>query len=294
MNHAQVSPPRLVFTDLDGSLLDHDSYDWSPARVWLARLVAAGVAVIPVTSKTRAELLSLRLELGLAKSPFIAENGAVIGLPPAWQHARLDRDPADPHGLVIKTPGLDIGFIRTRLEVIRERLGVAFRGMGDMPLDEIIAHTGLPEPAARQARVREGSEPLIWQDDDAALERFRRALSDDGLRLTRGGRFWHVMGEVHKGDSVAWLIERFTALRGTQPLTLGLGDGPNDVPMLEAVARAVLIPGHHGQRVAVDNPMLYRATLDGPRGWVEGLEYWWGSEIPEAVGDGANGKERER
>ncbi|MBD3898139.1 HAD-IIB family hydrolase [Halomonas sp. ML-15] len=294
MNHAPVSPPRLVFTDLDGSLLDHDSYDWSPAKPWLARLAAAGVTVIPVTSKTRAELLSLRLDLGLAKSPFIAENGAVIGLPSSWQHARLDRDPADPHGLVIKTPGLDIGFIRTRLGVIRERLGVSFQGMGDMRLEDIIAHTGLSEPAARQARVREGSEPLIWQDDDAALERFRRALADDGLRLTRGGRFWHVMGEVHKGASVGWLIERFTALRGTQPLTLGLGDGPNDVPMLEAVAQAVLIPGHHGQRVEVVNPMLYRAVADGPAGWAEGLAYWWGDEIPEAVGDGVNGKERER
>lgn len=276
-----ASSPRLVFTDLDGSLLDHDTYEWQPARPWLERLRQAGVPVIPVTSKTRAELMALRLELGLVDSPFIAENGAVIGLPPAWQHARLDRDPSDPHGLAIKTPGLDIGYVRARLEVIRQRLGVKFLAMGEMTLEEIMAYTGLPEPAARQARVREGSEPLIWQDDDTAIDVFRQALAGDALRLTRGGRFWHVMGEVHKGASMAWLVERFIALRGRKPLTLGLGDGPNDIPMLETADRAVLIPGHHGQRVDVDNANLYCAAAYGPEGWAEGLQYWWGSEIPE-------------
>ncbi|QJQ96930.1 MULTISPECIES: mannosyl-3-phosphoglycerate phosphatase [Halomonadaceae] len=275
-----ASPPRLVFTDLDGSLLDHDTYSWAPARAWLSRLKRAGVPVIPVTSKTRAELLSLRLELGLGDAPFIAENGAVIGLPPAWQHARLDRDPTAPDGLCIKTPGLDIDFVRKRLAVIRERMGLHFRAMGEMSLDEIIALTGLPEPAARQARVREGSEPLIWQED-GDVEAFRRALADDGLRLTRGGRFWHVMGEVHKGDSVRWLVDRFEALRGCTPHTLGLGDGPNDVPLLAAVDLAVLIRARHGQAVEVEAAKLYRSEAYGPEGWAEGIEYWWGGEIPE-------------
>ena len=40
--------PRLVVTDLDGSLLDHHSYDFSPAAPWLARLKQMGVPVIPV------------------------------------------------------------------------------------------------------------------------------------------------------------------------------------------------------------------------------------------------------
>ena len=61
--------PRLVVTDLDGSLLDHHSYDFSPAKPWLARLKQLGVPVIPVTSKTRAELIHLREALGLTGDP---------------------------------------------------------------------------------------------------------------------------------------------------------------------------------------------------------------------------------
>ncbi|MEQ6916112.1 HAD-IIB family hydrolase [Halomonas aquatica] len=267
--------PRLVFTDLDGSLLDHHSYDWAPAKPWLARLKAQGVPVIPVTSKTRSEILPLRRALGLTDAPFIAENGAVAGLPLSWSHARLERGPGS-DGLAIRTLGVDIGFIRKRLSVWRERLGVRFTTMSEMSLEELVDFTGLAEPEARLARMREGSEPLIWEEVDERLATFREGLESDGLRLVRGGRFWHVTGDCHKGSAVSWLIERFQALRGSRPLTLALGDGPNDIAMLEVVDQAVVIRGCHDLEVSPDQVSLYRSVVTGPAGWAEGVAYWWG------------------
>ncbi|CAN0602306.1 unnamed protein product, partial [Ectocarpus sp. 12 AP-2014] len=195
--------PRLVVTDLDGSLLDHHSYDFSPAAPWLARLKQMGVPVIPVTSKTRAELIPLREVLGLTATPFIAENGAVIGLPPGWCHARLDRPGSGRGGVVIKHPGVDIGFIRARLKIWRERLGIRFTRMGELSVQDVMELTGLDEARAKNARQREGSEPLIWHDSAAALDVFQAALEGDGLALTQGGRFWHVMGRsADKGNAV--------------------------------------------------------------------------------------------
>ena len=43
---------RLIFTDLDGSLLDHHSYSFAPAVPLLAELDALGIPVIPITGKT--------------------------------------------------------------------------------------------------------------------------------------------------------------------------------------------------------------------------------------------------
>lgn len=266
--------PRLLFTDLDGSLLDHHSYDWGPARPWLAQLRRLGVPVIPVTSKTRSEIMPLREAMGLGDTPFIAENGALVGLPPAWCHARIDRP--GPDGLAIRTLGVDIGFVRKRLAVWRERLGVRFTTMSEMSLDELVDLTGLPEAEARLARMREGSEPLVWQDDEAGLEGFREGLAGDGLCLVRGGRFWHVTGASHKGSAVAWLVERSEALRGRRPQTLALGDGPNDIAMLEVVDQAVVIRGCHGLPVEPAQPALYRSEATGPAGWAEGVAYWWG------------------
>ncbi|GAB2790976.1 mannosyl-3-phosphoglycerate phosphatase-related protein [Halomonas shantousis] len=280
MQLSQHKAALLVFTDLDGSLLDHDTYDWQPAAPWLERLAAEQIPVIPTTSKTSAELLTLREELGLTACPFIAENGAVIGLPPAWQHARLDRDPAAPDGMTIKMPGVDVAFIRQRLRVLRERLGLRFRGMGEMSLDEVMALTGLPGDRAELAIQREGSEPLIWEGDEESLASFHRILEADDLRLTQGGRFWHVMGAVDKGQAVHWLMERFTALRGHVPMTLGLGDGPNDIPLLEAVDRAVLIRGRHDHPMSLGKPdSVYRTRERGPVGWAEGVSYWWEREF---------------
>ncbi|MFG6175623.1 HAD-IIB family hydrolase [Halomonas sp. THAF12] len=273
--HAETAGPRLLFTDLDGSLLDHLSYDWSPAAESLSGLRREGVPVIPVTSKTRSELLALRQDLNLTESPFVAENGAVVGLPAAWCHARLERTPG-PDGLVIRTLGVDIGFIRQRLAVWRARLGVHFTPMGEMGLDDLVAFTGLAEGEARLARMREGSEPLIWEDCEAKLDAFRQGLAGDGLHLVRGGRFWHVTGESDKGQAVTWLTERYTALRGVQPQTLALGDGPNDIAMLEAVDQAVVIRGCHGLEVAPRQPKLYRSRAVGPAGWAEGVDHWWG------------------
>ncbi|GED21645.1 HAD-IIB family hydrolase [Halomonas halmophila] len=267
--------PRLLFSDLDGSLLDHYSYAWSPAADWLTRLASLGVPVIPVTSKTRSELLGLRRELGLEASPFVAENGAVVGLPMAWRHASHS---ADADGLVVHTLGIDIGFIRQRLAVWRERLGAHFTPISEMSLEHVIDLTGLPESQARLARMREGSEPLIWEDSDEKLEAFHQALEGDGLRCVRGGRFWHVTGEADKGDAVTWLITRFAAMRGVRPLTLALGDGPNDVRMLEAVDSAVVIPARHGLAVRPNQSALYVSRAMGPDGWAEGVTHWWGNE----------------
>lgn len=271
--------PRLVVTDLDGSLLDHHSYDFSPAAPWLARLKQMGVPVIPVTSKTRAELIPLREALSLTGTPFIAENGAVIGLPPGWCHARLDRPGSGRDGVVIKHPGVDVGFIRARLKVWRERQGFQFTRMGELSVQDVMELTGLDEPRARDARQREGSEPLLWKDSDSALETFRAALEGDGLQLTQGGRFWHVMGRsADKGSAVEWLVKRFTALRGRTPLSLGLGDGPNDISMLEAVDQAVVIRGYHDLVVEPRNTSLYRTEATGPTGWAEGVAHWWGRD----------------
>lgn len=43
----------LVFTDLDGSLLDHHNYSYVNALPQLASLEQLGIPVIPATSKTR-------------------------------------------------------------------------------------------------------------------------------------------------------------------------------------------------------------------------------------------------
>ena len=71
---------HLLITDLDGSLLDHDDYSYDPAKPVLQLLEEMRIPVILASSKTCAEMLELRAELG-NEHPFIVENGAAIYVP---------------------------------------------------------------------------------------------------------------------------------------------------------------------------------------------------------------------
>jgi mannosyl-3-phosphoglycerate phosphatase len=75
-----VEPRLLIFTDLDGTLLDHDTYDFSPALPALAALRAAQVPLILCSSKTFAEMKYWGEVLDL-HHPFISENGGALVVP---------------------------------------------------------------------------------------------------------------------------------------------------------------------------------------------------------------------
>jgi len=54
----------VVFTDLDGTLLDEETYSWEAAEPALAMLRERGIPWVMVTSKTRAEVEVLRERMG--------------------------------------------------------------------------------------------------------------------------------------------------------------------------------------------------------------------------------------
>nr|WP_113865161.1 mannosyl-3-phosphoglycerate phosphatase-related protein [Brenneria salicis]NMN91689.1 mannosyl-3-phosphoglycerate phosphatase [Brenneria salicis ATCC 15712 = DSM 30166]RBP65747.1 mannosyl-3-phosphoglycerate phosphatase [Brenneria salicis ATCC 15712 = DSM 30166]RLM31790.1 mannosyl-3-phosphoglycerate phosphatase [Brenneria salicis ATCC 15712 = DSM 30166] len=269
-----LSANLMIFTDLDGSLLDHDTYNWEPARPWLARLRQWEIPVIITTSKTAAEVEQLQNELGLSHLPYIAENGALIVLPPAWcAHPDYPRKVFD----------ADYPAICARLHQIRERESFQFKGFADMDNEAVAGVTGLSLEDAGLARQREASEPLLWLDDATALARFRQCLAEYGLSLTQGGRFYHVMGQrVSKGQAAIWIKKQYADKDGTQVTTFGLGDGPNDISLLTAMDFAILIKGKGIQLVELPPDYvgkLYRTQAMGPVGWSEGLTHFIGDDF---------------
>ena len=75
-----VDAKSIIFTDLDGSLLNHDTYDFTPCMPLIRWLKQNGVPVIPTTSKTKAEILAFR-KTAVLETPFIVENGAAVYIP---------------------------------------------------------------------------------------------------------------------------------------------------------------------------------------------------------------------
>lgn len=254
-----LPPPAVIYTDLDGTLLSHDGYDWQPAAPALAAASVRGVPVVPITSKTRAEMGPLRAQLGLT-TPYAVENGGAIVL--------VGADAAE----TVLTLGPAYADIRTLLARLRAG-GLRFTGFADMGPASVAEATGLDRAAAEHACDRLCSEPLIWQDTDAALRDFRTALAEHGLTTRRGGRFLHVMGQCDKGDALRRLQAHFGG--ETAPASLALGDSPNDFDMLAAADRGVLVARPDGSHAAPpDPPGLVHAPGIGPAGWNAAVLDW--------------------
>ena len=64
----------VVFTDLDGTLLDASTYSFEAARPALDALRQQDIPLVLVSSKTRAEIEPIRGRLKQVH-PFITENG---------------------------------------------------------------------------------------------------------------------------------------------------------------------------------------------------------------------------
>ena len=254
----------IVFTDLDGTLLDHESYCWHEAENALQLLKELEVPIIFNTSKTMREVRELQEQLSV-RHPFITENGMVTSIP-AGYFPGVDKDTHLFHGKPYKT-------VRRILTSLRNNHGFEFVGFGDCSPAQIAEFSGLLPFEASYASDRKASEPIIWQDSDKGLNFFEQLLRDEGLYLTRGGRFYHVSGKGNKGLAVQRLLERFeTHFPDYEWISIGLGDGLNDLPMLEVVNYPVLIRSDHGSAPDISHlSYILETTHTGSRGWNEAI-----------------------
>jgi mannosyl-3-phosphoglycerate phosphatase len=67
----------IVFTDLDGKLLDHDTYSFEAAMPALAHLRRLQARVVLLSSKTLQEVLFWRTKI-ISNHPFAVENGGAV------------------------------------------------------------------------------------------------------------------------------------------------------------------------------------------------------------------------
>lgn len=254
----------LVFTDLDGTLLDHETYDWRPAKPALDALRKHGAPVIFNSSKTKAEQVSLRSEIG-NEDPFIVENGAAVYLPEGYLSYT-------PDGLERDGPFLRKRFGASRLTILgllrelREE-GYNFEGFSDWTPEKLAEVAGLPIERAKPALERCCSEPLLWHDDPASVHYLQERADAAGMRLVQGGRFLHLMGRFDKAEALAWLRKLYDS-EGDRHVTVALGDSPNDAAMLDAADIAVVVRSARSRSIEPQGPNLVIRTAEpGPVGW---------------------------
>ncbi len=242
----------VVVTDLDGTLLDPETYSWEPARETIRRLQERAIPIVFCTSKTRAETELLRAEIGV-RDPYIVEDGGAI----CW-----------PEGTQV------LGVAHAELLVcfreLQARTGEALRGLSEMTDAEFSADSGLAFDRTALARQREFDEPFrILRDEEAVLPAIERAAAGWGFRITRGGRYFHLHGAADKGTAVSHLLRRYPGAR-----SIGLGDSRLDLPLLQAVHVPVAVArpdGTYDETLVAGVAGLEKTNAPGPEGWSQAI-----------------------
>lgn len=238
----------VLFTDLDGTLLDASTYSFDPARPALEALRRAGVPVVVATSKTRAEMRPILRSLGL-DGPTIVENGGAI----------LEKD-----GAVVPL-GPSAAKLLRGYALLKERAKGALRGFHEMSDAEVAAETGLSIDESSRARRREFDLPFAILDSKELGPMLAREAKKLGMSISRGGRFHHLHGPSDKGKALRVVMRRWRGRRAA-----AIGDSANDLPMLEAATVAYAVQARDGQHdpdLVTGVPRLRLIDRPGPEGW---------------------------
>ncbi len=241
----------VVFSDLDGTLLDHHTYSWSAARPALDMLRRIKATLVLSSSKTAVEIAEIQAEIGISGSPAIVENGAGLLTDQA-------NDPATYHQL------LEV------LNNLPDELRSRFEGFGNMDVARVGEITGLDAARAKHAKARAFSEPGLWSGTDEGRAEFIAALAAHGVFAREGGRFLTLSFGATKADGMAQIVASVKPHH-----TIALGDAPNDVEMLNAADFGVIVANPTRQPLpqlpGESTGRIFRTTLPGPAGWNEAV-----------------------
>jgi mannosyl-3-phosphoglycerate phosphatase family protein len=258
---------QIVFTDLDGTLLDRETYSWEAARPALERLQRREIPLIFVSSKTRAEVEWWRKQMG-NQHPFIVESGSAAYVPRGYFSFRIPGAHQRGKYQVLEW-GKPYKYLVTRLKRASRRSRCRVRGFSNMNAAQISRSCGLPLEQAKLAKLREYDEPFLILDagrGDQLLE----SIEEQGLHWNKGGRFCHITGETDKAVAVIQVQRLFERAYGAVE-TIGLGDAEADAPFLKIVSTAVLVRSSHSAQLAAAVPGGMLTGKPGPQGWNEAV-----------------------
>jgi mannosyl-3-phosphoglycerate phosphatase len=272
----------LIFTDLDGTLIDYHTYSKKAALPSLEKISEFKIPLIIVSSKTRAEIEPM-LDLPAMAKIFIAENGSAV-----FFHKDLGLNLGEDAPVFNDYSAIILGEryenILKGIHQARKQSGIQLQGFSEMSVSEISKVTGLDMQSATLAKTREFSEPFLFDGDSVDIVCFINALKENGITCVQGGRFLHALGRCDKGQAARKVLDVY---KNNYPdiswKTIALGDSENDIELLKIADIAVTIKRHDStymNYIPNRKQRVIRPRDIGPAGWNEAVGHILKEDMP--------------
>jgi mannosyl-3-phosphoglycerate phosphatase len=259
----------LIFSDLDGTLLDVDNYSFEPALPALEEIRKREIPLILCSSKTRAEIEVYQRKLWI-DDPFISENGGALYIPRDY-FRRVPQAMKNQGAYLVLELGTSYRKIRRIFTEVFDKLNLKVVGFGDMRAEEISSLLNLDQTEAILSKRREYDEPFYFLEEvgEEAVKSAEKEFEKKGLTLTTGGKLHHLTGKNDKGKAVGLLIQMFKDNCEGELITIGLGDSRNDLSLLESLDLPVLVrrKDNSYEKDILDKLKVHKAAGIGPQGW---------------------------
>ena len=251
-----------VVSDVDGTLMDH-SYDLTPAKETIKFLQKLSIPVILCTSKTAAEVKVIRKDLNLS-DPYIVENGAAI----------YGESLKKVNGKIIL--GQKYETLEEILNFISEEIDYKLIPLNNLSDQEATQLTGLKGNSLNLMRARHWSMPFL--NPPSFLEdKINICCKKFKVDIFKGNRMSHLLSNNSNKGKAINALKQYSNLQNIK--IIGLGDSPNDFPLLLNSDIRVVIPGIDGPNLNLLDQLkdLEFTLASEPNG------YGWKNEINKLI-----------
>lgn len=249
----------IIFTDLDGSLLHRETFQFESIRSYIHKLINFGIILIPNSSKTikELELFNIELKKNLA---IIGENGSIVN--------NLDLiNPNFPNQIILSREKNEI------IKIFKERMPVNLKNkchfINRMSLKKKSKILGLKGKKLQLALSREYSIPFVFDGNNSEKKLLNKSVKKIGLSLHEGGRVINLCDRVSKALAMKKVVKIIRKINKDKLLTIAVGDNYNDLDMLKASNIPCLVFNDKFKKDKINIKNCLVSKKSSPEGWQE-------------------------
>ena len=249
----------IIFTDLDGSLLNKDTFRFDEIEDFFKELVSNGIKIIPNSSKTEAELSDFNTQHNLNLS-FIAENGSSIhGLDMIHDNLPSAISVSRPLDKIYEIYNKNIPFELKQKIILISKLNI----------DEQKKIFGLPLNKIKLAMERKHSIPIQFKGSEVEKDELTKVIVDAGLTVQTGGRIMNICDNVNKSKAMVKTLELISTEIKNEIITISVGDNQNDIDMLKETDYSCLVKNDNFDSSLINIDNLIKSSEPSPLGWAD-------------------------